>query len=594
MNTKIILAIILLSVSFSFTRNSKSNPEITAKELKKHISFLASDEMKGRKPGTPEDLVVANYIRKQFADYGLKMMGDNGFHHVELVAGVELGENNAVQIGNKKLSMHTDFRPLSFSEDATLNAKIAVVGFGLDIKTDKTTWNDYQGIDVKGKWALIMIGEPKFEGRQNPYEEFSGLRTKVLTAKDHGALGVLFVTAHSKSKTDELTDLFYDKVESTAGIPVIHISRNIADMILESMNYNLLALENEMNKIQAPISSNIDVELSGQTDIDLIRVNSQNILAMVEGSDPLLKNEYIIVGAHYDHLGMGGHGSGSRFPDTVAVHNGADDNASGVAGIIELAGSLQKAKKDLKRSIVFIAFTGEEMGLLGSKNFVESQLLENSSMKTMINFDMIGRLNKKTMTLLVGGSGTAIESDSLLHMHASKHGFNLKLSPEGYGPSDHAAFYSKSIPVIFISTGAHADYHTWQDDIDKIDFEGEQQVLMFSESLIKDLASASNPLTFKEAGPKERASSTSYKVTLGIMPDFAAGDIKGLKVEVARKGAPANKGGMEDGDIITAINGLSVNNIYDYMNRLKKLNVGESITVDVLRGEETHVLIIQL
>ena len=594
MKFKILSSFLILFVSFSFISPQKPNPEITISELRQHIAFLASDEMKGRKPGTAEDKLVASYIQEQFKRYGLKLSGNKGFQPVHLVAGVELGVHNALTIEGRELKLMDEFIPLSFSESATLISKLSFVGFGYNINNDTNSWDDYEGVDVSGNWVLILNGEPKQEGRANPFEEFSALRTKVLTARDHGASGVLFVNSVLKSKEDELPELAYDKVESTAGIPVIHIDRKSADLFLSKLNYSVEILENEMNEYKKPHSFALDVEVKGVTELLLKRVESQNIIAMVKGSDPLLKNEYIVVGAHYDHLGMGGQGSGSRNPDIIAVHNGADDNASGVAGVIELAGKFQSIRKELKRSIVFVAFTGEEMGLLGSRKFVESELFANSNIKAMINFDMIGRMNKETLALLIGGSGSAVESDSLLNLSANKYGFKLKLSPEGYGPSDHASFYAKDIPVIFISTGPHADYHTSLDDIDKIDFEGQRKVLWFSYDLIKELAAAAQPLTFKDAGPKERSSSGSYKITLGIMPDFAAGDVKGLRVEVVRKGGPAYQGGMLDGDIITALNGLAVGNIYDYMNRLKKLNKGDSITVDVLREGKTEVLIIQL
>ncbi|MFC2114227.1 M20/M25/M40 family metallo-hydrolase [Bacteroidota bacterium] len=594
MRTIVLCSIIAMLFLSQNLKAQKSNPEISVDEIRKHIEFLASDEMKGRKPGSSEDPIIAAYIRDQFKGYGLTLLADDGYEKVRLVAGIKAGPNNSFSFAEHKGNLFEDFSPISFTQNASVEGEVVFVGFGYDIKNDKMTWNDYQGVDVTGKWALILLGEPKSSERTNPFEEYSALRTKVLTAKDHGAVGVIFVYGPQQNKSDDLIDLQYDKVESTAGIPVIQVKRSLADPLLAKSSTTIEELENKINTDLKPNSFKLNLTASAQTDVSLVWVNSQNIIAVVKSKNKKYRDEYIVVGAHYDHLGMGGYGSGSRFPDTVAVHNGADDNASGVAGVIELAGKINGMKKNLKRSIIFVAFTGEELGILGSKKFVEDQLVKNSQIKAMINFDMIGRFNEEEKSLLIGGSGTAEESDSLLNVYSKKHKLILKLSPEGYGPSDHASFYGNNIPVFFITTGAHIDYHSWSDDADKINYPGEQKVLNFALDLLENLATSEKSLTFKEAGPKSRTGGSSYKVTLGIMPDFAAGDVVGLRVEVVREGGPAFLGGMQNGDIIRAINGLSISNIYDYMNRLKKLEKGELVSVDVIRNGMPVVLIIQL
>jgi hypothetical protein len=292
-------------------------------------------------------------------------------------------------------------------------------------------------------------------------------------------------------------------------------------------------------------------------------------------------------------LGLGGPESGSRAIDTTGIHNGADDNASGVAGILELAEKIV-AEGSFKRSVIVVAFGAEEMGLIGSKYFVKHAPVPVKNIKAMINFDMIGRLDKDSRSIMIGGTGTALESEDLLNSIA-KDDLAMGFSPEGYGPSDHAAFYSENIPVFFISTGAHTDYHTPQDDAEFLNYPGQKEVLEFSYDLIAELADRDDALTFQEAGPKERTKQGyRFKVTLGIMPDFTSSEDNGLGVGGVKKDGPAYKGGMLKGDIIVAMDGLPVKNIYDYMNRLKKFESGQVITVDVIREERKKVLIIQL
>jgi Zn-dependent M28 family amino/carboxypeptidase len=320
------------------------------------------------------------------------------------------------------------------------------------------------------------------------------------------------------------------------------------------------------------------------------------VVGMLEGNDPVLKDEYIVVGAHYDHLGFGGQGSGSRMPDTVAVHNGADDNASGTALIMELAGKIASQKKQLKRSIIFISFTGEEMGLLGSKYFTDHCPVDMKKIKAMFNFDMVGRFDKEKNAISLSGTGTSLEGDSIIRIYEKKVGFPVTHSPDGYGPSDHAAFYASNIPVFYFTTGAHTDYHTPFDDAGKLDYEKEKEIGDLGYDLIMNIDNLPHALTFRESGKKEGSgrSGRRMKVTLGIMPDFAGTEKKGLRVDGVTKEGPADKGGMLKGDIIISINGMTVGNIYEYMSRLGKLKQGQTISVEVIRNGKNEVLIIQL
>jgi hypothetical protein len=306
-----------------------------------------------------------------------------------------------------------------------------------------------------------------------------------------------------------------------------------------------------------------------------------------------LKEQYIVIGAHYDHLGLGGRGSSSRMPDTIAIHNGADDNASGVSAMLELAGRLKANQQLLKRSVILVAFGAEEMGLLGSKYFVNHPPVDLSKIIAMINLDMVGRLDT-ARGIQIGGVGTSIEADSLIKLANAPVNFKLAVSREGSGPSDHSSFYGKNIPVFFITTGAHTYYHTPFDDVERINIRGLKSVSDFAYKLVMSVAEIPK-LTFREAGPKENATpSHRFKVTLGFMPDFSSTDVEGVRVDFVTKGKAAERGGIKNGDIIKAIDGLAVKNIYDYMYRLSKLSKNQIISVELLRNGKKEVLIIQL
>jgi hypothetical protein len=320
---------------------------------------------------------------------------------------------------------------------------------------------------------------------------------------------------------------------------------------------------------------------------------TQNVIGFIEGSHPKLKHQYIVLGAHFDHLGLGGKGTSSRMPDTIAVHNGADDNASGVASMLEIAQKL--AVSQLERSILLVAFGAEEMGLLGSRYFVDNPVVPIDSIVAMINIDMVGRLNPER-SIQVGGVKTSMESESIIDKVNTAFNFNIAKSPEGYGPSDHASFYGKNIPVFFITTGPHTDYHTPNDKTASINFKGLVDVSKFISSLVYELATLPLRLSFQEAGPKSSPTrhGRDLKVRLGIMPDVSGATNNGLRVLAVTENNPAWVAGIKKDDIITAINGQSINNVQDYMFRLKDLKPRTTISVEVWRNGETKVFLVQL
>lgn len=582
----------LLFTLFTFQLIGQTNTEITIKELKEYVTFLASDELKGRLSGTDESFKAASYIRDQFKIFSF-LMGENGFQFFEIVTDVKLGANNSFSFENFEGIINENFAPYSFSSNASIEAQVVFAGYGLEISTENLNWNDYEGINVEGKWVMILKGDPENDKDESDYLLFSDDRDKVLLARDKGAIGVLFVTGRHFDPEDKLVSLYFDKTSSDAGLPVINIKREVASQLMKIKTID--EVEIIIDSLLQPQSFELNIKVKSVTEIIQQRVRTQNVIALIEGNDPILKDEYIVIGAHYDHLGMGGQGSGSREPDVEAPHNGADDNASGVAGIIELGEKLAANKDQLKRSVILIAFDAEEMGLLGSSFFTRESPVALGLIKSMFNFDMIGRLNDETNTFIINGTGTSIEAEDILNRHKENFELGVNFSPEGYGPSDHAAFYSEDIPVFFFTTGAHSDYHTPADDVELLNFEGQKLILDFAYGVIMEVANRQDQLTYQIAGPKKQVRyGRQLKVTLGIMPDFTSTEENGLGVGAVTPDRPAEKAGLKKHDRIVAINGKPVKNIYDYMNRLKKLEAGQIISVDIVRDGKKLVLLVQL
>jgi hypothetical protein len=583
------LIVLVLVLIIQSCTNQKVQPEITQEELYNHIDFLASDSLKGRFPGTPEDKVAAQYIAQELSQSGLQLMFNEGLQDFKITAKLQTGDHNHLSVKGKEFSIHQDYIPVIFSTNESVEAKVVFVGYGFKIEQGKNTWNDYANVDVNGKWVMILRGAPENVDQSIPFSMFSGLRSKAITAKDHGAAGVLFVSGEQFDQEDELLEL--SKPEGELGIPVIHLKRQVADAILSDCGNSISTIEKTIQNDQNSFDCNTIVK--AQTDVVVDYAETYNVAAQLVINP---KYEYIVVGGHYDHLGFGGQGTGTRAPGKHEIHHGADDNASGVSAMLEIAEKLKAHKDSLETNFIFVAFGAEEMGLLGSKYFVNNLPVDDSLIKAMINIDMIGRM-KEDKSLQIGGVGTSAEGESLLTTLNNDYNFKLGFSQEGYGPSDHSSFYSKDIPVFFFSTGAHIDYHTPADSTGNINFDG----LFNVSNLIYDFAVAISTsyqkLTYQEAGPKAPSGNTRnerLKVTLGIMPDFSGVEKKGLRADIVMKGKPAHKAGMQDGDIITAIDGNPVSDVYEYMERLAKLKPGQIITVEVIRESETKVLIVQL
>ncbi len=589
---RIISAIIAFAL-FNFACQTTKNREITSDELLNHIKYLSSDSLMGRLTGSTGDSLAAEYIKKELASYGLIPLSGDGLQRFKVTKKIVPGKENSLIINGISYKAEKDFVPMAFSSNTFLNAEVVFAGYGFNITGDSLKWNDYNGLDVKGKWVLILRGDPETENNRSAFIPFSGDRDKALIAKDMGAAGVLMVSGPVMDPRDTFEPL--NSEGFSVDIPVLRIKKEVADVILSKSKNTVEALEKKLNESRKSFVFSTTVTVTGKSEIVRETANTRNVIMELPGEDSKLKDEYIIMGAHFDHLGMGGPGSSSRAVDTIGVHHGADDNASGVAMMLELAEKFAMTNGSHRRSIICIAFTGEEEGLLGSKHFVAEPGIDLTKVNAMINLDMVGRLNE-TNNLQISGVGTATGLKDLIYSKSDTSVIKLTLSDEGYGPSDHSSFYGKNIPVLFYFTGAHLDYHTPSDTYDKINYPGMVRISGLIFNVAEELASSDSRLQFKEAGPKAGAPRYNRMkgVTLGIMPDFAGVVKNGLRADFVTPGKPAALGGMKKGDIITGIDGKPVNNIQDYMFRMGQLKHGQTISVEVLRNDKKEVLLIQL
>ncbi len=564
---------------------------ITTDELGWLAGELASDRFAGRGTGTGDDSLAAMFIKRELGKAGTGPFTESGLQPFRVSVSVEAGTGNRLSVNGTDYLAGTDFIPLALTSDSELNAPVIFCGYGLTPSGDTLSRNDFAGTDVSGKWALILRGYPESNPSDAGYASLSSDRIKVLNAREKGAKGVLLVSGEKWDVADNLDKP--SRNESTSGIPVFQVKRNVADAILATTSVTVNGLE---ERAAGPGSSASMVTASivdARAQIIKKEAVTSNVVMMLRGASA--PEEYVIIGAHYDHLGMGGPGSSSRTPDTVAVHYGADDNASGVALMIELAERLAAMKQRPARSILFVAFSGEEMGLLGSKHFVENSGISPAAVNLMINLDMVGRM-KEGNGLQVAGIGTAAGLRDTVLAYADTTALSLAFTSEGYGPSDHSAFYGRNIPVLSITTGAHLDYHTPMDTPDKLNYEGMIKTGDLLFGIVNAVAGRSARLAFTEAGPKEPTSPMGRRrgVTLGIMPDFAGNVKNGLRADFVTPGKPAALGGMEKGDIIVSIDDKPVSNIEDYMFRLNQLKPGQRVTVEVLRSGNRELLLIQL
>jgi hypothetical protein len=573
-------------------QHKTANAEITAQEIQHHIEFLASDDLKGRLSGSKEIYIAAVYIKDEFESYHLQpLFKDSYFQEYNFISDVKLTDNNTLSfnINNKKemLELYKDFIPTTFSGKNSLKAGLVFAGYG--ISAPKLDYDDYANIDVKGKIVIVMRSTPEYDKPRSDFDKFSSLRFKANLAKEKGALGIIFVNGYfPKDSADNLVKFKYDRAAGEKDFPVVQVKRYFVDQIFKSQNLDFAECQTKMKESKKPSSfiiKNADADIA--TEVEELKSVDRNVAGYLEGTDPILKDEYIVIGAHYDHLGMGIEGSLYKGTEPK-VHHGADDNASGTAGVMELAEKFASVKGDLKRSIIFITFSGEELGLIGSNYFVNNLPIPADKIDAMINLDMIGRINGKALT--VYGTGTSAKWKEILN-EENKYKFKLAFNDEGFGPSDHSSFYGKGIPVLFFFTGVHEDYHRPSDEAKLINSMGEDSVLHY----VYDVAGVIDTMAGKPNYIKIASKGTSgdWKVYAGTVPDMS-NTSEGFRLSGVSPGGPAEKAGLKGGDVMLKFGDKEINNIYDYVYALQDHVPGDVVVVIVKRGEQKLSLTLTL
>ncbi len=578
---------LLINSTLINAQEKVTSSEITAKDIMAHIMILASDEFGGRKAGTPEGQKAAAYIAANFESFGLEPIGEfnSHFQPFEFSNGVKSGPDNKLTIRSGKYrisySFESDFTPMGFSASKSTGGKAVFAGYG--IASAENNYDDYEGIDIKDKIVIIMNGNVEDEDLSSKIGRAAELRLKVSTAEDRGAAGVLIYNSYTGNDYDDLPELTYESMTGKSGIPVVFVTRTIVEYLFHDSGKSPEDVENEINQNLKPRSFEIaGKSIAINTDLISQVQNTQNVVGLIMGTDPVLKDRYVVIGAHYDHLGLGE--ESSMAPSLKGqVHNGADDNASGVAGIIELAEKFASTG-GLKRSLMFIAFAGEEAGLLGSNHYVENPIIAFENLDFMINFDMIGRTENNK--LILEGSGSSPIWKDIIEEANAEFSLDLNLGKGGMGGSDHMPFYQAKKPFLFFFSGTHSDYHKPSDDIGKINSTDEEKIVRLTESILRKTDDLGEEITFvQEEQPADMPGSRmSLKVTLGVVPDFGGSDIEGMAISDVSSGGLAEAAGLKGGDVIVRIGNKNIKNIYDYMYILGKLNIGDTTKVIVNRA----------
>jgi aminopeptidase YwaD len=574
----------------SRTPTANSGSAISASEVFQDIRYLSSDELSGRLSGTPGAEKAAEYVAREFQQLGLTTRQGHYQQAFSFVSGMKLGPENRLTVTmgtgdaatSSELNLHKDFMPTSFSLSGDFHGKAVFAGHG--ISAAKLNYDDYEGLDVRDRFVFVLRYGP--EGN-NPHSRFSRehtLRYKALNARERGAKGIIYIDDQEDFAKSTLSKLRYDADFGDSGIAAFSLSLPAARELLSKAGLDLSALQKEISSNKKPHSAEMsDVQISFRSELRKVMSSTANVVGVLDGRDARLKEEAIVIGAHYDHLGLGETGSLSESRGK-AVHNGADDNASGTAGVLELARRFAEKQNDLKRSLVFVAFSGEEEGLLGSKSYVATPAVPLEKTVAMINMDMIGRM--KGDRVIVGGSGSSPVWKDLLGRLNQNAQLELKFDDEGYGPSDHASFYAKDIPVLFFFTGVHQDYHRPSDDYEKINLNGIREVLdLVFQTVLSINQQTERPLFTRAKSSSESRRRGEFQVYLGTIPDYGE-EVEGVKLSGVREGSPAAKAGLKSGDIIVECAGKQIKNVYDYTYILGDRKPGDVLEIVVLRGAE--------
>ncbi len=574
--------------------------------LRRHVEYLAHDALGGRGIGTMGLVAAGSYVAARFEEAGLVPGGDNDtyFQGFEVTTAVTLVGENRLHLGGRALSLDDEWRPHPFSASDSASAAVVFAGYG--ITAPEYDWDDYAGIDVKGKVVLVLALEPgQLSGApagnggaasanssagggqafvsSAPNDFFAGmsvtahsdLHTKAINAREHGAAGMLLVIGPISGVEDRLAPLRAEGGVHPARILCAQVRAAALRAALPAVD--LEALQRGIESTKRPASQALDAAVRWSTRLEEVRSPARNVIAVLPGLD---LHRAIVIGAHYDHLGLGS--ASSLAPEAREPHNGADDNASGTAALLEIARTFAARGRKPPQPLVFAAVSAAETGLGGSDRSVDAPVLPLTATSAMLNMDMVGRLRDRKLTVL--GAASATEFKTLLDsLNTAGPRFDLRATGDGYGPSDQMSFFKKGIPVLHFFTGTHSDYHKPSDDADRLDYAGLAEVAAFVVQVAD--AVARQPLHF--VGATQPAGDTgvgSFRSYLGTIPDYGQPeDLKGVLLSGVRDGSPAAAAGLRGGDVIVRIDDMEIQNIYDYVHVLRTRSPGEQVRITVLR-----------
>ena len=551
------------------------------------VKSLASPEMEGRGAGTKGLTRAEHLIEKRYKELGLQPAGVSGYAQpFTVVTGARLKSDNRflVESGGSRhnLKINQDFVPFSFSASGEVTAPLVFAGYGAT--ADEFHYDDYAGLDVKDKIVIVLRYEPSgFAEKSGNHglTQHSQLITKAINARNHGAKAVVVLNGKlGDGEEDLLTRFGSVSGPENVGIVMVQAKNTIAESWFQSAGKSLKDAQEQINSTTKPASFAFPdtLHLSLHIDIETTRATVNNVLAWLPGQT----DEYVIIGAHYDHLGRGNFDS--LAPSQIGqIHPGADDNASGTAGVLELARLLSPRRGQLKRSILFMDFAGEELGLLGSAAWVQNPTRPLAKAVAMINMDMIGRI--KDDKIYIGGVGTGSTFKSVLEQAQKDTPFKIEYSAGGYSSSDHTSFVSKKIPVLFFFSGLHSDYHKPSDTWDKINSPSAARLLDMIGNVAVQLAEAPDPPAFQvvaEDRPSTGGGGGGYGPYFGSIPDFGQTE-NGVKFSDVKPNSPAAKAGLKAGDVLIQFGDKPIKNLYDFTDALRRSKVGDVVDVKVLR-----------
>jgi len=562
------------------------------------IKALTVPAMEGRGAGTKGLTRAQHLLEKRYKSLGLEPAGTNGYlQPFTVITGAQLkGKNElVVTTGGQKheLKSKQDFVPFNFSSSGPAHGPLVFAGYG--VTAEEFQYDDYAGIDVKDKIVVVIRYEPSsfaVKAGNQGMTRHSQLVTKAINARNHGAKALILVNGKlGDGEEDLLTRFGSVSGPEDTGIIFAQVKNAVADGWLKAAGKSLADLQDQINASTKPASFELGGNQSASLTVNIktTRVTVNNVLAYLPGQT----DEYVIIGAHYDHLGRGD--SNSLAPSQIGqIHPGADDNGSGTAGVLELARMLAPLKGQLRRGILFESFAGEELGLLGSAAWVRNPTRPLDKAVAMLNMDMIGRI--KDQKIYIGGVGTGSTLKATVEQAAANSGFKIEYSPGGYSSSDHTSFVAKKIPVLFFFSGLHSDYHKPSDTWEKINPDSAARLLDVVGSTGEQLADAQERPTFivvAEDKPTGGSGGGGYGPYFGSIPDFGQVE-NGVRFSDVKPGSPAAKAGLKAGDILVQFGGKPIKNLYDFTDALRSSKVGDLVEVKVVRDGQPLTVPVKL